>query len=170
MRSTRYDPLDTPIKLHLEFKQITVGEISSVLRQWQAILRSAWREAYELQFSGSVPTARIIAVSVSTEHSLDILSDIAIPALHLSVATIGPIKDWRTVTRSAYGYLNSVWSQKAEEEYGAPSQTMRMRGGDVPELDIPVDALRDSKTADRIETLWRIANSGEIDITVEAID
>ena len=167
MKSTNYRPIDVPINLHLEFDQITVGELSSILRQWQALLRSAWRESYEFHYSSRVPPMRLLAASASAENSFEILSDIAIPVLYFNVALLGPARDWPSVVRSSYRYLASVWLQKRRRFENIASGHMLMRGGDSPEIFIDIDILSDNETGQRIERMWNTANSGLIKMTVE---
>ena len=170
MRNSNYKPIGVPINLHLEFDQMTVGELSSILREWQALLRSAWREWYEIQYSGKAPTARLLAVSASTENSLDLLSDLAIPTLYFTTQVLGPAKDWPAVVGSAYHYLHSVWSQKERRYEDGDFRHVYIRGGFTLELLVDRASLKDSETGERIEKLWKIANSGFIDMTVEEQD
>ena len=167
MRSTKYESIEVPIRLHLEFNQMTVGELSSILRQWQALLRSAWRESYELQFTRRVPTARVLTVSASTKRSFDILSEFAIP-LQLSTAFLGPVYNWPYLARAVCGYLGSVWPPKTQHLDREDSGHVFIMGGQTPVLDVSADDLKDTETGQRIERLWEIANSGSIKIIVEA--
>ena len=122
LRSRRYRSIDAPIKLKLEFNEITVGELSSLLRQWQALVRSAWRESYGLSNSGRVPTARILVVSASTENSFEILTDIAIP-LSIATAFMGPFKDWPRIARTAWSFLELAWTERTDRSDETSSDT-----------------------------------------------
>ena len=167
MKTTGYRPISVPIKLHLDFDQMTVGELSNILRQWQALLRSAWRESYELVYSPRVPTVRLLTVSASTENSFDLLSDFAIPAVLYTTAVAGPILEWPSVARTAYYYLASIWEPKGERYQADDSRHIVIIGGDTPAMRLPVAALGDTEVGERVENLWSTANSGEINITVE---
>lgn len=162
MKFTNYESIDEPIRLHLEFDQITVGKLSSILGQWQVVLRSAWRESYELQLVGRAPTARVLTVSTSTKHSFDLIAEFVI----LSTSFLGPIYNWPSLVRTAYGYLGSVWLLKERQSEREDSGHAFIRGVQSAELDVPIDALKDSGTGQRIERLWEIANRGSINITV----
>ena len=167
MRSTRYSLLEVPVRLHLEFNQMTIGELSRILREWQVVLRSAWRESYELQFQTRAPSARVLTDSASTKCSFDVVSAFAIP-LSLSTSFLGPVYNWPYLARTACGYLGSVWPSPTRQLEREDSGLVFIRGGNTPELDVSVDTLTDTETGQRIERLWAIANSGSIRITVEA--
>ena len=169
MRARNYKPIGVPIKLHLEFDQMTVGELSSILRQWQAILRSVWRESYEIQFSGKAPTARLLTISTSTRNSCDLVSDFAIHTLNFSTILFGPVATWPSVVGSAYDYLGLVWSQRREQSEHDDLGHVFIKGGQSPELQVKARALRDSKAGPRIETLWKTATSGSIGIVAEVL-
>ena len=169
MKSTSYKPIDVPIKLHLEFNQITAGELSNMLRQWQALLRSAWRESYGLNYRGRIPNARILVVSASTENSCTFLTDIALP-LAITTSLMGPVKDWPTAAMTAYHYLGSVWSIKKSRDDSAASSHLYIRGGETPELIVSADDLKESETGQRIERMWNTANSGGLAVTVQSLD
>ena len=169
MKSTSYKSINVPIRLHLEFDQITVGELSNILRQWQALLRAAWRESYEIHYGGSIPNARILVVSTSTKNSCDFVTDIALP-LSIGTSLIGPVKDWPTVAATAYHYLAAKWSTKRASNDVAASNHMYMRGGEDPEIIVSTDDLRDSVTGERIERMWNAANSGGLKMTVDRPD
>ena len=166
LKSTSYKSIDAPIKLRLEFDVTTVGELSSILRQWQVLLRTAWRESYEINYQGSAPNARILVSSASTENSFEILTDIALPL----AAIFGPVKEWPAVARTAYHYLASVWSEKEDQDYTIDSDHVYVRGGETPEIRVSAAALKDSETGQRLERMWEIANSGAIRLTVEELD
>ena len=78
MKSTRYVAINTPIKLHLEYSKMTVGELSNILRHWQALVRAVWREAYELEHGAKAPNTHVMTVASSTENSFDLISDFAL--------------------------------------------------------------------------------------------
>ena len=168
MRSTNYIPIEAPINLHLEFDQMTVGELSNLLRQWQALLRAAWLESWELGFSGRAPTPRLLVVSASTESSYNILSDIAIPALYFTTSVLGPIVQWPSVGRQAYGYLGSMWrSREKLRSEREESERVFIMGRDMAVFSASVDALRDSVVGPRLERMWDTANGGSVNMTVE---
>ena len=170
MKSKNYQPVDAPINLHLEYQFMTLGELSGILRDWQAILLSAWRESFELHdFSSEFqdfslpPSARILTVSGSTERSYDIVSNYAVQGLMVTSAIIGPVSTWPSMARAAYAYIHSIWTQK--QQHGDRDHLF-IKGGSTPEIQVSYDALRDPETGPRIERLWKRATSGEIKITV----
>ncbi|MCY4580340.1 MAG: hypothetical protein OXD31_15015 [Chloroflexi bacterium] len=170
MKSTRYESLDVPIKLHLDFTKITVGELSNIMRDWQALLRCVWRESYALQYPGRIPSPRILVVTASTENSFEIISDIAIHTLFFGTAFLGPVRNWPNVAKQAHGYLREVWLQKAARSGSSVGNHVYMRGGDSPEVIATIDALQDSEAGARLERMWDRANRGEIELTIEELD
>ena len=97
MRTGSYRHIEAPVRLSLEFEHLTVGELSNVLRQYQALLRAAWRDAGRDQ-DIRTPPVRLLTVSTSTDHSFDLISEFAIPAYHFSTALVGPVTSWMTVS------------------------------------------------------------------------
>ena len=151
-----------PIKLHIEFDQITVGELSNYLRQWQALLRVAWRESYELHSSDRVPNSHILVVSASTENSFEIIACVAIAA-----NLFGPAMSWPDVAKRTFRYLHSVWSDKEKRFPEESSNHTYIRGGESPEIRVSDDILRDSDAGDRVVTMWRIANGSNVRLRIE---
>ncbi len=166
MKSTSFKSIGAPIKLQLEFKETTVGELSNILRQWQVLLRTAWRESYEINYPGSAPNPRILVASASTENSFEILSDISLPVMYVT-AIFGPVVGWPAVARTAYRFLALVWSEKKDQNESLASEHVYLRGGESPELRVNADVLKDSETGERLERMWAIANSGGFELTVE---
>lgn len=167
MKSTSYKSIDVPIRLHLEFDQITVGELSNLLRQWQALLRAAWRESYDLRYPDHpIPNARILVVSTSSESSCDF---VAVIAVHLPVVTslIGPVRDWPALATAAYLRIGEVWSAKTARDDSAASNHLYMRGGETPEISVNAEDLGDPETGPRIERMWNTANSGGVGMTFD---
>ena len=169
MKSTDFKSIGAPIKLRLEFDETTVGELSNILRQWQVLLRTAWRESYEINYRVSPPNPRILVSSASTENSFEIITDISLP-LTVVGGILGSDTDWVDVARTAYRYLASIWSEKKDDDYAEASDHVYIRGGKDPELIASPDALRDNETGERIERLWKTANSGGINLTIEEPD
>ena len=190
MKSNRYEPLNTPIRLHLEYENLTVGELSGILRQWQVVLRSAWRETYvrqsnavdftdpegrfisfaakESMYRGST-TARLLVVTTSTAHSFDILADFGLDrALLFSTAFLGPIVNWPSFVRVVYEYLRLIVEARLKR-YGDSGKVL-IKGVGSTELQIHSDMLKDSDTADRVERLWEIANSGNVRMSIDMLD
>ena len=166
MKSTDFKSIGSPIKLRLEFEGVTVAELSNILRQWNALLRLAWRESYAIHYRGRAPNAHILVASVSTENSFEVLADIALATANI----LGPAIDWPTVARIAYGYLASKWRESGEQNEADISSHLYLRGGETPELRVSTDVLGDSKIGERIERMWNTANSGGIRLTVEESD
>ena len=54
MRTENYRQIEAPVKLLLEFEHLTVGELSNVLRQYQALLPAAWRDTGRAQAHGAI--------------------------------------------------------------------------------------------------------------------
>ena len=173
MRTRTYRPIEVPIRLHLEYNQITVGELSNVLRHWQVVLRSAWKESMQLKTSeempaGNVPTVRLLISSASTENSFDIITDFATRAVFLGSAVVGPLVRWPVIARNAYGFLFNIWEHNRDEssEYNGEPH-LYIRGRNSQEMRVPAEILADSRCAEQVVKLWKIANSGDIKITVD---
>ena len=169
MKSKDYKSIDVPIKLRLDFDETTVGELSSILRQWQVLLRTAWRESYSLYYSGSAPNQRILVASASTKNSFEINTDFALQLAFVS-SIFGPVRDWPAVARTTYRFLASVWTEKNEKEDTFIFSEVYIRGGESPELRVNADVLRDSETGTRIERLFEIAVAGGFGLAVEEPD
>ena len=88
MKATNFVQIGTPIKLHLEYDKMNVGELSVILRNWQALLRSVWLESYRIQRNAMPPTTRVLTSAASTEHSFELVSEYAIPALVIATAVL----------------------------------------------------------------------------------
>ena len=161
--------LNAPIKLHLEYRQMTIGELSNILRHWQALLRAVWRDSYELQHSDRAPNARVLTIATSTENSLDLISDYAIPGLVIANLFLGPVTDWPRQARMAYAYLSRLWESKKEERIGEGDVGVTIIGGRTPFMRFPAETLENDATARRLAELWRIANSGSISVTFEEV-
>ena len=148
MKTKSFRSIDVPIKLRLEFDDITLGELSNFLRQWQALLHAAWRESFELSDLGRAPRVHILVASASTENSFDILSYIALHSDYFE-AVFGPVKDWASSVRHVLSFLGLVWSRREARIARDDSDRLYIRGGDSPEMSVGVDILRDSEAARR---------------------
>lgn len=169
MKSKDLISIGSPIKLRLEFDGVTVAELSNILRQWNALLRVAWRESYAIHYGGRAPNAHILVASASTENSFEVIADIALP-LAANASILGPAIDWLTLARIAYGYLASRWREREEQREADVSSHLYLRGGETPELRVSTVVLANRKIGDRIERMWDTANSGGIRLTVEELD
>ena len=167
MKSTDYRRIDVPIRLHMSFEDITVGELSKLLRIWQALLRAAWRESYERRYREPSPNARILVNTASTSNSLDIISDIAVHLAFVSTLA-GPVRDWPAVVRDCYRYLGSAWmAERRQQPIGASEHTLNMRGVQAPENLAGTDAYDDSMVRPYVRSFMETANGGGIRVTVE---
>lgn len=167
MRTKNYQQIEVPYRLLLEFDFITVGELSNILRNYGALLRSAWRDTYQkTQFHDS-PNSRLITTSASTQHSFELVTQYAIPALFFSTQFLGPVKDWPSIARATFENIISKWSRLARRTEARGSGEVFIQGGATPQLQIPLYALENDDLANRITALWAIAQSGKISLTVE---
>ena len=172
MKSSNYRPINVPLRLHLEYEQITVGELSNILRHWQALLRTAWRESFQLQYADKVPigvpTTRVLTVAATTENSFDLLSNFAIQAFIIGNIAVGPVVTWPDIVRGSYRYLSAVWERDSAEKYARETERLVfIKGGDTPELLVPLEALANRETGERLERLLAILAGGEITGTIE---
>ena len=176
MRSTRYEAINAPIKLHLQYNQLTVGELSNILRHWQALLRSSWRESYEFQHTVEAPDARVFTVAMSAENSVELISDYAVQALLVANLTLGPVTDWTRQARLAYAFLTRIWEAQATTRSETDDRVIRetravtVTGGSEPAMTFPADMLENAETARRVVDIWRIANGGDIVMAIEDVD
>ena len=182
MWSNAYSHMGVPIRLHLEFSQMTIGELSGVLATWQALLRAAWRESNELSLGRTGPQARMVVEATSAANSFDMVSDIAVN-LTTATALVGPVRDWPALARASYRYLGSVWREQERREPSLASGhalyaqdevdmagALYMRGGRVPELIVGTDSLAQRGVAEQVVRLWELANRGGITLTVDDSD
>ena len=170
MRATNYMALNAPIRLHVEYGKMTVGELSNILRHWQALLRAVWREVYEQQYRVKAPNTHVLIVASSTGKSLDLVSDYAIYALLLANPIVGPVTDWPRQARAAYAYLSLIWTAGKKEYLNVGQERVTIMGGDRPAMTFPSHMLENEEIAGRLESLWKIANSGDMSFTVEEPD
>ena len=169
MRTENYRQIEAPVKLLLEFEHLTVGELSNVLRQYQALLRVAWRDTGRAQ-AIRTPPVRLLTVSTSTDHSFDLISEFAIPALHFSTSLFGPVISWPSFANSTFQYVIAAWSRLARNPEARRSGQVFIKGVGGTELHVPVSALQETNTARSIENLWAIAHRGRISVTLELPD
>ncbi len=189
MKSTAHVAITAPIKLHLEYREMTVGELSNILRHWQALLRVAWREAYELQHGRRAPKPRVFTVAASTGNSFDLISEYALPWILIASQILGSATDWHRQARIAYGYLSHIWKIKSgeyvereptleegfegelaiRENTDVGEQQVTIIGGDKPAITFPSHILDQSETSGRLLQFWKIANSGDIAATMQEI-
>ena len=170
MKSTRYAAVNAPIKLHLEYGNMTIGELSNILRHWQALLRAVWRESYEIQHGVKPPNARVLTIATSTENSLDLISDYAIQWAFIVNLILGPAVDWPGQARMAYAYLSLLWESEEEKRKGESFERVTITGGETPSLTFPARTLENEEAARRLRELWRVANSGNILVTFEEVN
>ena len=160
MRSTNYTQINEPIKLHLEYDKMTVGELSNITRQWQALLRVAWRESYEAEHGGTAPNARVLTVAASTENSFELISEYAIPTILFATVVFGPVVNWPGLARAAYTRIRNRLGGASEREPWSEDR-IYMRAADR-EINLPADVVADDETTERIIKLLKTLNSGRI--------
>lgn len=165
MKSKDHSRTEVPIRLHLEFDQLTVGELGRFLMVWQALIRAAWLESYEFNIGGTGPEARVVVETVSSGNSLDVVSEIAV---NLSTFA-SSIRDMRVLAHACYRYIGAVWLARERRQPDLAASHVFVRGERGAEIIVPVDVLAGSETGGRIERMWSVANSGGITITVERV-
>ena len=170
MKSTSYAAINAPIKLRLEYSKMTVGELSNVLRHWQALLRAAWREAYELQHGVKAPNTHLLTIASSTENSFDLISDYALQTAIIANLVLGPVTDWPGQARMVYAYLSLIWETEGEAHLEADQERVTIIGGDTPAITFPSNMLENEEIAGRLKAFWKIANSGDISISIQEVN
>ncbi len=169
MKSTRYAAINTPIRLHLEYGKMTVGELSTILRHWQALLRAVWRVAYELQHDDKAPNIHVLTVTSSTENSFDLISDYALQTAVVANLALGPVSDWPRQARIVYAYLAHILEKVRNERPKAGLERVTIIGQNTAAITFPSHLLENEEIAGRLTGLWEIANGGDISITAEEV-
>ena len=170
MKSTSYAAVNAPIKLHLEYSKMTIGELSNILRHWQALLRAVWRDAYELQHGVRAPNTHVLTIATSTENSLDLISDYALQGAIIANLILGPVTDWPRQARIAYAYLSHFRETEREARLEEGQEQVTITGGKTPLIAFPSHMLENEAISERLVEFWRIANSGNISVTVEEVN
>lgn len=169
MKSTSYTRISATVKLHLEYNQMTVGELSNILRHWQALLRVAWMEVYESEHDHDAPKPRILISAASTDNSFDLISEYAIPTVMHSAAVFGPLINWPRQAITVYNFIKAKLQETKEARFNQNYDRVYLRVGDR-EIDAPVHALQDTTAGSRIENLLAIMVSGDVDMDIEFDD
>ena len=133
------------------------------------MLRAAWREVYEDEHPGSVPTAHVITVAAATESSFDLISEFAVPALHIAASAVGPVTNWPRQARLAYAHIVGFLpvARDTEPDPVGGLVHIRMVEGDV---NLSLRSLQESPSGLRVERLLQITGSGNIEINIEYDD
>ena len=166
MKATNYAQINAAIKLHLEYDKMTVGELSNIARQWQALLRAAWRESYAAERGRTAPNARVLTVAASTENSFELVSEYALPTLVFATMVLGPIVTWPGLARAAYARIRNRMDSIIET---VPEGRTYMRVGDR-EVNLPDDTFADDETAERARRFLETLISGQIVGAIEDPD
>ena len=184
MKATNYTQINAGIRLHLEYDKMTVGELSNITRQWQALLRAAWRESYPTQAipteplptalrpTEPIPTppnARVIIITASTENSLELIAEYALITTTITAAVFGPMVDWPGLARAAYRHIQNKLEGSRETGSVRDEGRIYMRSGDR-EVNLPNQVLADDETGERARKLMETFFSGGISGTIEEID
>ena len=168
MRSSRYVGIDEPVNLHIGgYANITVGELSAIYREWQALLRHAWRAAWKETQGPECPTIHTLARSITSEKSIDLEAVYAVHEAAMATSLVlGPLVDWPTRVRTAYSYIvahryslerqESV--QKDDGDSGVEIETPHTR------IRFPSRVLRDEEMTNRLQKLHRMAIAGDLQI------
>ncbi len=164
-REEEYESVGYPIRLHLEFRTLTVGELGAFLIAYQAALRSSWDLAGKTVDIIALKRSdvRLNLASVSSQHSISIDATFAIQTLFVATAFFGPVKDWPSFTQLVFGYLGNALTHSASEK-GQADQIL-IRGGRDPMLVMPAHILQDERASRTVEKLWDVAQSKNIDNT-----
>ena len=109
-------------------------------------------------------------MATSTGNSIDLISEYAIPAAIAANLIFGPVTDWPRQAKIAYTYLSRIWEREREERPELGNNQVTVIGGSTPEMSFPADMLENDSVARRLVEFWRIANSGDISMTVEEED
>lgn len=186
MRSRSYRRIEPAmaIRLSIEFDELTVGELSNILRQYQATLRTAWKiEASDLRMP-TVPGPRLLTGLVSSRNSLEIVTEFALHAAMLSNFFVGPVANWPDVVRGTFHRLQAATSRMrigarpAGRRGADPTDSddsfdrrIVIQGGYRPRLELrDPSVLTEEPIARGVTELWRIAQGGQTDIILELLE
>ena len=171
MRSSRYIGIDEPVNLHIGgYANITVGELSAIYREWQALLRHAWKGAWKETQGSKYPTIHILAKSVTSEKSIDLEAVYAVHGAAMAAnLVLGPLVDWPTRVKTAYSYIVAHWDrlerqqesvQRGDGDGGVEIETPRTR------MRFPSHVLKDEEMTNRLERIHKRAIAGDLQIKV----
>jgi hypothetical protein len=170
VRGRGYRAINVPIRLQLEFEFLTAAELSNILSNYQRMLRAAWRETLHDQHVNSSPAVRVVVTRASSASPLEVWVDYVLPAIHLGSAMIGPVKNWPAFVKVIFEYVRALWSALEKGSKDSSSDRIVITGGSQPQLNIPLSALRDRRTAQEIKNLWSVAQKGRIKVTMKLAD
>ena len=162
MKSGQHETIGAPIGLHLDYELLTLGELSKLLGQWQALLRCAWREHWRLRYGPEPPPVRVFTSSISTGNSIDVTSDFAM-ALSLITAVVGPPIDWPRRGREAFEFI----SHRLQRQQKVENDRLYMELGDQPVLDFPTHITESDETTERLVRIINAAKTGNIRMTAD---
>ncbi len=145
-RPKRFHPISHPIRLHLEFEELTGGQLAYYLNAWQALLNRAWQEYYAREFRQPAPRSHVIVTTGTSDKSVELCTLLAIP-VGLAQSFVAQNLNWQIVANGALHFLRSRW-------LGAPS--------DQPP---PLDGLS-SELEDRINALCSYAYKSNVTINI----
>lgn len=170
MRGRGYQPINVAIRLRLEFEFLTAAELSNILTNYQRMLRAAWRETLHDQHVDKSPAFRLVVTGASSSSPLEVWVNYVLPAVYFGTAIVGPVKDWPGFVKAIFAYVRAVWSATGKGPGDSSSDHIIITGGSDPQLNIPVSALHDRRTAQHIKELWSVAQKGRIKITIKIED
>ena len=170
MRGRGYQPINVSIRLELEFEFLTAAELSNILAIYQRMLRAAWRETLHDQHVDKSPAFRLVITGASSSSPLEVWVNYVLPAVYFSSAIAGPVKHWPGFVKGSFNYVRAVWSATGKGPGDSSSDRVIITGGSAPQLNIPVSALHDRKTAQHIKELWSVAQKGRIKVTIKIED
>ena len=78
------------VRVHLEYEQMTVGQLGRYLDGWQALLRTAWREEAERLEGRHIPV-RVFPARIATGESIDVLMEYAVKTYEIFMQAGGAV-------------------------------------------------------------------------------
>lgn len=130
------------------------------------------------------PGPRLLTGVVTSQNSIEVVTDFAIPVIIYTHVVIGRVIDWPGVVRATFQRIRNTRSRLVESRVFAADaeddsvelplvigRRIVIRGGDEPQLDLgDATVLMDGPVARSLERLWTIAQGGRIDISLELPD
>jgi len=119
--------VDAPVRFHLDYELLSLRELVSIVRYWDAAFRLSFRDEARRRGKSRLPRLDTFARKVSTPSSTELVSDVVL-AVTLFTAIGGPVLDWRAITRASVRQIGQALVSLSES---------RLIGGPEPSSGFP---------------------------------
>lgn len=165
MRSGHYETIGAPVRLRIDYEVLTLGELSNILRRWQVLLRSAWKDNWLQRHGPEPPYVRVFTSTINSGSPIDLLSDFALP-LSIITAVFGPVIDWPSRGREAIDFLSQRLRQQRELE----NDRIYLELGERPVMDFPARVTERTENTDNLIRIIEAARSGNFSLTIGEVN